>query len=178
MKPNQIFDYGIPYNIFTGLWTCVSASFDPRGEFIGSVASNVGIFWLEPYTKLAFRQGDSVDVPKVSAQLRISEVAVKLLSLEFNLKIVGKHAESEAVPDGVKNEGAETTSDCYIFKITAGDYVWYNNQYCATANERRVIGPQLYDGEVQLLLSQHLIRISYEVPPQYDRALKPFALPS
>jgi hypothetical protein len=169
LHSKPIFDFGIPYNVFTGLWTCVATSYSPKGDFIKAQANNVAIYWSEPYTCMHFRQTDSVDVPDVGAALGLLAPASRLLSFEFDLEIEGKSAKGGA--PGLVNVGAETTPDCYIFKITAGDYVWFNNQYCGTANERRVIGPQIHKGEVELMLSQHLMRVSYDVPDQFKRAL-------
>jgi hypothetical protein len=174
MDPNRIFDYGIPYNIFTGFWSCICASYTEKGDFIGSTACHVGIYWAEPYSRIHFRQGESVDVPQVLKPLGLSGSARKIMPLEFDLEIVGKYAEGGA--PGVKNVGCETAPDCYIFQISSGDSVWYNNQYCATANERLVIGPQLYKNQVQLMLSQRLMRISYDVPSAFRRPLRPLEL--
>jgi hypothetical protein len=163
------FDFGIPYNVFTGLWTCVSTAYSPKGDLLGMAASNVAIYWSDPYTCMHFRQTDAADVLRVGRVLGLDPDAVRLVSWEFNLEIDGKYAHGGA--PGLVNVGAETTPDCYIFQITTDDSVWYNNQYCGTANERRVIGPQLKNGEVEYLLSQNLIRISYDVPDQFKRAL-------
>lgn len=165
----QIFDYGTPYNIFTGLWTCTAALYTPQGDFEKATASNVAIYWSEPYTHLHFRQTDSVDVHRVGEALGLPKAAARLAAQEFDLTITGKSATGGA--PGLVNVGAETTPDCYIFHLTTGDYALFNIQYCGTANERRVIGPELYKGEVQCLLSQNLIRISYDVPDQFKRAL-------
>jgi hypothetical protein len=165
----SMFDFGIPYNIFTGLWTCVATSYSPKGDFLEATACNVAIYWSDPYNCMHFRQTDLVDVKRVGVALKLAPAAVRLVSFEFDLEIDGKYATGGA--PGLVNIGAETTPDCYIFHITAGHYVWFNNQYCGTANERRVIGPQIYKGEVQHMLSQHLMRVSYEVPDKFKRAL-------
>jgi hypothetical protein len=169
MASTPIFDFGVPYNIFTGLWTCIATSYSPKGDFLEATACNVAIYWAEPYKRMHFRQTDSVDVHHVGAALGLPKPASRLLSFEFDLEIEGKSAKGGAT--GLVNVGAETTPDCYIFQITAGDYVWYNNQYCGSANERRVIGPQLYNSDVQFMLSQHLMRVSYDVPDNFKRAL-------
>lgn len=166
-----IFDYGTPYNIFTGVWTCTAATYTPKGDFVGCAASNVAIYWSEPNKRLHFRQTDEVNVHQLATTLALSPAVTKFVAFEFDLEIKGKCATGGA--PGLVNVGAETTPDCYIFHITAGDYAWWNNQYCGTANERRVIGPSLFKNEVQTVISQHLLRISYEVPDKFRRELRP-----
>jgi hypothetical protein len=170
MGPKQIFDFGIPYNIFTGVWTATQSSYSPKGVLIASTAVEVAIYWSES-NRMHFRQ-DPLPL-KTTQGMGLTKAAAKLSRWEFDLDIVGKCATGQG-PGGVKNIGVETTPDCYIFKITKGAYVWFNNQYCPTANERVVIGPQLFNNNVQSMLSQHLTRISYEVPMQHRlrRALK------
>ena len=180
MSSRRIFDYEIPYNIFTGFWIAEQSSYNPDGTFFGSTASNVAIYWDEEQSDLMhFRQNPLGATPAQLAEVEtiagrlglVHPDAKKLVSYQFDLKITGKQAKS--LPGQVpKNVGAETTPDCYIFEITSGDYVWYNNQYCATANERLVIGPQLFKGTIQRLLSQRLTRISYETPPEYKYELQ------
>jgi len=179
MGPTQIFDYGIPYNIFTGFWTATQSSYLLNGTFKGLSACNVAIYWDDKDPNLMHFRQDPLTATEdqlaatnmIADQLGLVADAKKLVSLQFDLKITGRAANS--VPNSVvKNVGAETTPDCYIFQITSGDYVWYNNQYCATANDRLVIGPQLFKNNIQLLLSQRLTRVSYEVPEEYQYALK------
>src|SRR6201995_671858 len=113
MTPIPLFDYGTPYNIFTGFWTCTAASYTPKGDFIGCVASNVAIYWSELYRRMHFRQGDEVNIHKAASVLALPPAAAKLVSFEFDLEIEGKYAAGGA--PGIVNVGAETTPDCYVF---------------------------------------------------------------
>ena len=164
-----IFDFEIPYNIFTGLWTCTATMYNPKGDFIRARASNVAIYWVEPYTHMHFRQTDPKDVKEMGQALGLPAAAARLASIEFDLEIEGKSAKG-GVP-GLVNIGAETTPDTYIFHLTYGDYALYNNHYVGTANEQRVIGPLLHEGEVQFVISQFLMRIDYHVPDEFKRAV-------
>jgi hypothetical protein len=105
-------------------------------------------------------------------ELLLPEVTQKLISQEFDLYINGKYGTSGAGGD-VTNIGAETTPDVYIFHVSAGNTSWYNCQHCGTANERKIIGPQMdQDGNVTLVISQTYTRISYDVPDHFRRSLK------
>jgi hypothetical protein len=169
MMTRSEFDYAIPYNIFVGFWTGIATTFSPKGEFCESWANNVAIFWESPYKLLHFRQDPLADA--VEKALRLPEVTRKLISQEFDLSVQGKYATS--LPGGdFANVGAETTPDVYIFHVSAGGQSWFNCQYCGTANERRIIGPQMENGNVTLVISQTFTRISYEVPRRFRRALK------
>jgi hypothetical protein len=167
---SQIFDYEIPYHIFTGVWAGVQTHYTPQGNFKGVDSFKVAIYWEKPHTLLHFRQ-DPIEARALAQKLGLSSTVSRLTTYEFDLQIKGKYATGGGV-SGVKNEGAETTPDTYIFHITANKHSWFNNQHCPTANERRVIGPQIdANGVVEELISQHLTRVSYEVPPHFRRAL-------
>jgi hypothetical protein len=159
------FDYAIPFNIFVGFWTGITATYSPKGEFRESFANNVAIYWETPYKRLHFRQDPLQDV--VEKALRLTGVTRKLISQEFDLEVHGKHATSLPGGDFV-NDGAETTPDDYIFHVGAGGNSWFNCQHCGTANERRIIGPQIdKHGKVTLVISQTYTRISYDIPDRF-----------
>src|SRR3974377_2124717 len=119
----QDFNYEIPYQIFIGLWSGKSVAYNPQGDFISAWSSKVAIYWEESYTRLHFRQ-DPVDANAFAQQLRLSSTVSKLLILEFDFQIKGKYAAGDGSA-GVKNIGAQTTTDSYIFHITADEQSWY-----------------------------------------------------
>lgn len=170
MMPRSEFDYAIPYNIFVGFWTGITATYSPKGEFCKSFANNVAIYWETPYKLLHFRQ-DPLEAA-VEKALLLPEVTLKLISQEFDLEVQGKYATS--LPGGAAvNVGAETTPDDYVFHVRAGGDSWFNCQHCGTANERRIIGPQMdQDGNVTLVISQNYTRISYDIPARFKPSLK------
>jgi hypothetical protein len=164
MTTRSEFDYAIPYDIFVGFWTGIAATYSPKGEFIKSWANNVAIYWQTPFTLLHFRQ-DPLPA-EMEKELLLPQVTRELISQQFDLKVQGKYATSG--PGGIVNIGAETTPDVYIFHVSAGGQSWFNCQYCGTANERRIIGPQIgEDGKVAMVISQTYTRISYDVPPRF-----------
>src|ERR1700749_699823 len=97
LKIPQIFDYGIPYHIFTGVWGGVQAFYKPQGEFIVAYAFKVSIYWETPYSLMHFRQ-DPMDSGALAKELKLSETLrkfetlSKLTSYEFDLKINEKYA--------------------------------------------------------------------------------------
>lgn len=170
MTRRSEFDYAIPYDIFVGFWTGISTTFSPKGEFCKSWANNVAIYWKAPYTLLHFRQDPLED--SIKQALSLPSATHKFISQEFDLNVEGKYATGGL--GGLVNVGAETTPDVYIFHITTEDKSWFNCQYCGTANERRIIGPQMdRDRNVELVISQTYTRISYDIPCRFRRALVP-----
>jgi hypothetical protein len=166
MTRSSAFDYAKPYDIFVGSWSGIASTFTPKGVFIRSWAYDVAIYW-ETQTRLHFRQVPLSD--ELRKGLDLSEETHKLISQEFDLNINGKYATSDE-GSAVKNVGAETTPDVYIFHVRAGDTSWYNCQHCATVNERKIIGPQMNrDGNVTMVISQTYTRISYDVTDKFRR---------
>jgi hypothetical protein len=166
----QDFNFEIPYHIFVGLWFGKSLAYTPKGDFVSAWTSTVALYWEEPYRRLHYRQ-DPVDADALAQQLRLSSAVIRLLAQEFDFHIQGKYATS--ISANVKNLGAETTTDSYIFHIIEAKQSWYNNQYFPSPNERRVIGPQMDDnGNVTFLISQQFTLVSSDVPPHYRRALR------
>jgi hypothetical protein len=169
MTTISAFNYAIPYDIFTGYWTGIANTFTPKGEFVKSWPYKVAIYWQTPYTHLHFRQ-DPLSAELRNA-LRLPDVTERLVRQEMDLYIEGKYGKT--APGGtMMNIAAETTPDVYIFHVSVANASWYNCQHCVTPNERKVIGPQLDQaGNVTMVISQTFNRVSYEVPPQFRRAL-------
>lgn len=167
----QIFDYEIPYDVFTGVWFGKSIAYSPQGDFVAAATSTVAIYWEEPYTRLHFRQ-DSAEVEAFARQLHHSRFIGKLLTQEFDFQIKVKYAMGSGL-GGVKNIGAQMTTDTYVFHITSDRQSWYNDQYFLTRNERRVIGPAMdKTGNVQYLIAQQFTLISEDVPAHHKLALR------
>jgi hypothetical protein len=92
---------------------------------------------------------------------------------EFDLYISDKYATGSS--SEVDVTGTISRPDVYLFHLCSkkGAVSWYNNQYCANANERQIIGPQMdEDGKIQLVIAQTFSRISYEVPERFKRRLR------
>src|SRR5215468_5419604 len=135
----QLFDYEIPYYVFTGLWFGKSIAYSPQGDLVVVGTSTVALYWEERYTRLHYRQ-DLASVADFARQLDPYPLLRQLLTLEFDFEIKGKSATA-CGSGGVKNVGAQMTTDTYVFHITSDTGSWYNNQYFLSRNERRVIGP-------------------------------------
>ena len=147
MTTPSAFDYAIPFNIFVGFWSGIASLFTPKGEFEGSFAYTNAIYWETPYKLLHFRQDPLPS--ELREVLHLPDFTRKLLSQEFDLHIVGKTGTSGAGGD-LTNIGVETTPDVSIFHVGNGEgSFWFNCQICGTANERKIIGPELdMDGNV------------------------------
>ena len=87
--------------------------------------------------------------------------------------------------------GTETRPGIYLFHLMFKEGHYYNNQYFTDPNERQIIGPFVATtnaaepasrrrstsaapvGEIQVVVAQTFSRLSYDVPSQYKRPLRP-----
>lgn len=171
--PTPSFDFAAPYELMVGVWDGLSSVYTAEEKFLGSWASRVVIYWKEPGKVLCFRQvqqsapiafdvGNDEHVATMD-QLRTRD------EFHVDFHIDGKRGRGRSEVDGRQYEGFETTPGTYLFHIRTPKGCFYNNQFFPNPNERRIIGPLVENGtmNVLLVLSQVFARISYDVPEAY-----------
>jgi hypothetical protein len=171
MNRKATFDYATPYQLMVGVWDGIASEFGPDGEFRGSYASRVAIYWKTPGEILCFRQVEQsnpihFDEKGGKAARKFGE---SVLHIDFDVD--GKRANS---PDG-EVTALETTPGTYIFHIKRPDGThYYNNQYFVNENERRIIGPYTEGDSPKIagVLSQVFTRLSYDVPDRFKRPVR------
>ena len=186
------FDYARPYDLMVGLWNGMATSYDAQGRYLTSVPSLVAIYWKRPYTLLHYRQDELPDLDERLEGHPHASAMAKIIHHNFDLKITGKSCVSTAAShDDVRVAGTETRPGIYLFHLMFKEGHYYNNQYFTDPNERQIIGPFVATtnpaepasrrrstsaapvGEIQVVVAQTFSRLSYEVPSQYKRPLRP-----
>jgi hypothetical protein len=167
MQAVSTFDYATPYQLMVGVWDGLASAFDKNGDFDGTYASRVAIYWKKRGKILCFRQVQQTDRIHFRTDDKVAKSKKWVIGetpYHVDFLIVGKHGRGES--DGKIYEGVETTPGTYLFHIKSKDGSFYNNQYFVNPNERRVIGPFVEAGqnEITYVLSQVFVRISYDVP--------------
>jgi hypothetical protein len=187
MPTQTEFDYARPYDLMVGLWSGVSTSYTPDGEYILSVPSLVAIYWKKRSRVLHYRQDELPNLDGTLMATHPNRAAVtKILHHSFDLDIRGKSCVSTAGShDDVRVAGTETRPGIYLFHLTFAEGHYYNNQYFANPNERHIIGPFIaadrqtrrggrggaVGGEIAVVVAQTFTRISYDVPSRFKRPI-------
>ena len=165
MSSKSAFDYATPYDIMVGLWTVQKITYNQKGEYLDSTSSFVAVYWHIPDKLIHFREDQPDDTSSSKRFIHKAPVA-KVLRLELDLKVNGKHAEGKT--SAVHVTGTETRPDVYHFHLKTADGDWYNNHHCINPNERHIMGPFVEkNGKIEWIAAQTLTRISYEVPKKY-----------
>ena len=180
MASRTVFDYATPFAIMVGRWSGMTTTFDARGEYLGSIASLVTIYWKNPRT-LHYEQDE---LPDLDARLEDNPhraAVAKIVRHSFDLNIKGKSCTSSDTKEKISVVGAETCPGTYLFHLAFPEGHYYNNQYFTNPNERQIIGPFVAtdqqrgstpaqsSGEVTCIVAQTFTRISYDVPAKYKR---------
>jgi hypothetical protein len=171
MATDPVFDYGTPYNIMVGFWIGLADVYSIKGEYQGSMSSSGAVYWKEPNKKLHFRQDPEDTSNRVLKNFAHQRAVVQRLTLEYDLDVDGKYCDGAS--GGVHVTGTEMRPDVYHFHLKFPDVDWYNIHRFMGENERNVLGPSVaHDGTIQMVVSQTLTRISYDVPNEFRRELK------
>lgn len=167
------FDFAAPYELMVGVWDGLSSVYTADDHFVGSWASRVVIYWKKPGEILCFRQVQQGDPIAFDAgnDAHMAAMHQSRAGDEFHVDfhIDGKRGRGQSKSDGRQYEGFETTPGTYLFHIRTPQGCFYNNQFFPSPNERRIIGPFVENGTMNVLrvLSQVFTRISYDVPEEY-----------
>jgi hypothetical protein len=181
MPSRSNFDYAKPFDIMVGRWSGMTTTFDARGEYLGSVASLVTIYWKTPET-LHYEQDELPDLDARLADNPHKAAIARIVRHDFDLDITGKSCTSADTTEKISVVGAETRPGIYLFHLTFPEGHYYNNQYFTNPNERHIIGPFVATdanprarppaqstGEVTCIVAQTFTRISYDVPAKFKR---------
>ena len=184
MSPESNFDYAKPFDVMVGMWSGLSTSFSPKGEYLCSVPSFVYLYWHSP-TVLHYRQDELPDLDRALVKNQVHlDALTKIIHHDFDLKISGKACVSSVdSKNGMRVVGTETRPGVYLFHLMFKEGDYYNNQYFTNPNERHIIGPYIArqerkkggsgssGGEIAVVVAQTFTRISYDVPAKYKRSL-------
>jgi hypothetical protein len=171
MAADPVFDFGTPFNIMVGFWIGLADYYSMKGEYQGSMSSSGAVYWKTPNKLLHFRQDQDDTSNRMLKNFAHKPAAVKGATLEYDLQVDGKYCTGES--GGVHVFGTEMRPDTYHFHLKFPDADWYNVHRFMSENERNVLGPAVaHDGTIQMVVSQTLTRISYDVPNEYRRELK------
>lgn len=165
------FDYATPYDIMVGVWTGMSTTYTPTGEYWGSVPSRVAIYWDIPGQVLRYKQDEFPGLDEILDKKHPNKSALKkIVTHDFDLEIAGKGCVSRPNKEKVTCVGAETRPGIYLFHLHFPKFGhYYNNQYFVNPNERNIIGPFIpgTGHDPQFIVAQTFTRISYDVPEEY-----------
>jgi hypothetical protein len=174
-SPHLLSEYATPYDIMVGFWAKQSIMYDEKGVYLDSIPGLVAIYWKKPGKLMHFREDLLEDSSSSGKRYAHRATVFKVVRSEFDLTVKGKYATGKS-PD-LTLTGREARPDVYHFHLTvANEGHWYNNHYFLSTNERHIMGPFVPakgDGEIAYIVTQTLTRISYDIPKEYKRDLKP-----
>ena len=130
MSPESNFDYAKPFDVMVGMWSGLSTSFSPKGEYLCSVPSFVYLYWHSP-TVLHYRQDELPDLDRALVKNQVHlDALTKIIHHDFDLKISGKACVSSVdSKNGMRVVGTETRPGVYLFHLMFKEGDYYNNQY-------------------------------------------------
>ena len=181
-------DFAVPYELMVGLWSGTASLFNAQGRFLSMTPSIVAIYWKQPSTLLCYRQIQE-DFALTDGEMSLKSLAgqdctggetksdpnLRMFELHFDLQVSGKYCTGTAFGSSSLRsvQGTETRPGVYIFHLGFDSGQYYNNQYFTTANDRHIIGPYVQNGSPQVanVIAQAFTRISYQVPPQFQREI-------
>jgi hypothetical protein len=175
MAPDVTFDYATPYEIMVGVWTGMSTTYKPDGEYWGSVPSRVVVYWDIPGKLLKYKQDELPGLDAILDDKRHKkhpnrQAFSSIVRHNFDLAISGKACQSRPNKEKVSCVGAETRPGIYLFHLHFPKWGhYYNNQYFVNPNERNIIGPFIpgTQHDQQFIVAQTFTRVSYDVPEEY-----------